>query len=135
MNARSLQFDYAKGLHEASLVLVLLYDSETVVWREKEMPRIRAVQMDNLRVLLDIRRMYRVANARIREICGVMKGWVKGLMKVFSDGSTLLRELKMIVLLKDCVGSSLVGRLWNKCIIGINGGGLCEGILVAWPEG
>ena len=30
--------------------------------------------MDNLRGLLDIRRMDRVPNARIRELCGVTKG-------------------------------------------------------------
>ena len=33
----------------------------------------RAVQMDNLR-LLGIRRMDRIPNARIRELCGVRKG-------------------------------------------------------------
>ena len=30
--------------------------------------------MDNLKGFLGIRRMYRVPNARIRELCGVMKG-------------------------------------------------------------
>ena len=44
--------------------------------------RIRAVQMDNLRGLLGIRRMDRVPNAWIRELCRVMKG----LMKVFTGG-------------------------------------------------
>ena len=33
--------------------------------------------MDNLRGLLGIRRMYRVPNARIRELCGVMKGLIE----------------------------------------------------------
>ena len=32
-----------------------------------------AVQMDNLRGLLVIKRMYRVPKARIRELCGVRK--------------------------------------------------------------
>ena len=40
----------------------------------KERPRIMAAQMDNLRGLLGIRRMNRVPNARIRELCGVTKG-------------------------------------------------------------
>ena len=35
---------------------------------------IRAVQMDNHRGLLGIRRMDKVLNAWIREICRVMKG-------------------------------------------------------------
>ena len=34
----------------------------------------RAVQMDNLRGLLGVRRMDISPNARIRELCGVMKG-------------------------------------------------------------
>ena len=45
-----------------------------VRWREKERSRIRDVQMDTLRGLLDIMRMDRVLNARIREFCGVAKG-------------------------------------------------------------
>ena len=42
--------------------------------KEKERSRIRAVQMDNLRGLLGIRKMDRVPNSRIREFCGVKKG-------------------------------------------------------------
>ena len=34
----------------------------------------RAVQMDNFRGLLSIRRIHRVPNARIRELCGETKG-------------------------------------------------------------
>ena len=45
-----------------------MYGSETMLWKEKERSRVRAVQMDNLRGLLGIRRMDRVTNARIREL-------------------------------------------------------------------
>ena len=48
---------------------VLKYGSETMIWREKERSR-----MDNLRGLLGIRRMNKVPNAQIRQLCGVMKG-------------------------------------------------------------
>ena len=48
------------------LVSLLLYGSETMVWKKKERSRIRAVQMDNLRVWLGIRRMERALNARMR---------------------------------------------------------------------
>ena len=48
--------------------------AETMLWQEKERSRIRVVQMDNLRGLLGIRRMDRVPNSRIRELCGVKKG-------------------------------------------------------------
>ena len=47
---------------------------ETVLWKEKEKYRIRAVQMDNLRGLLLIRRIDRVPNERIRELSTVTKG-------------------------------------------------------------
>ena len=39
---------------------------ETMIWKKKERSRIRTVQMDNLRGLLDIRRMDKAPNARIR---------------------------------------------------------------------
>ena len=74
INARSLQLEYAHVLHEGLFVSVLLYGSETMIWREKERSRIRAVQTDNPRVLLGIRRMDRVLNERFRELCRVAKG-------------------------------------------------------------
>ena len=42
--------------------------------KEKEKFRILAVQMDNLRGLLGIRRMGKVPNARIRKLFGFTKG-------------------------------------------------------------
>ena len=56
------------------LVPFLMFRSETMIWREKERSRIRAVQMDNFRGLLGIKRMDKVPNAKIRQLCGVMKG-------------------------------------------------------------
>ena len=69
--ARDLQLECARVLHETLLVTVLTYNDETMLWKEKERIRVRAVQMDNLRELLGINRMDRVPNARIRELCGV----------------------------------------------------------------
>ena len=60
-------------LHETLLVPVLMYGSETMLWREKERSGVRAIQMDNLRGLLGIRSMDRVPNAQIRELCRVKK--------------------------------------------------------------
>ena len=51
---------------------VLTYGSDTMVWKERF--RIRPMQMDNLRSLVGFRRMDRDHNARIRELCRVMKG-------------------------------------------------------------
>ena len=67
VNARSLQLECARVLHESLVVLVLTYGSEKMLWKEKERSRIRAVQMDNFRGLLGIRRMDEVPNAQIRE--------------------------------------------------------------------
>ena len=60
-------------LYETLLVPVLMYGSETLIWKEGRY-KIMVVQMYNLRGLLGIRRMDRVPNARIRELCGVTKG-------------------------------------------------------------
>ena len=65
-NARNLQIEYARVFHEALLMPVLMYGSETMLWKEKKRSKLRAVQMDNLTGLLGIKRMDRVPNARIR---------------------------------------------------------------------
>ena len=48
VNAMCLQLECARVLHESLLVLVLMHGSETLIWKEKERFRIRAVQMDKL---------------------------------------------------------------------------------------
>ena len=74
VNARGLQLECVRVLHEGLLMSVLLYGSETILLRKKERSRIRAVQMDNLRGLLGIRRM-EVKNAQIEsmELIGLLK--------------------------------------------------------------
>ena len=74
VNARDLQLEGARVLHETLHVPVLLmYGSKTMLWMEKERSRIRAVQMDNLRGLLGIRRMHRIQNEWIRSDEGVRR--------------------------------------------------------------
>ena len=63
VNARNLQLECARVLHETFLVPILVYGSKTMLWKEKERFRIRVVQMDTLREFLGIRKMYRVPNA------------------------------------------------------------------------
>ena len=74
VNARSLQLEYAMVLHESLLVPVLIYGNKTMIWREAEKSRIRAVQMDNLKGLLGIRRRDKIVNAWIRQLCRRTKG-------------------------------------------------------------
>ena len=67
VNAMSLQLECARVLHETLLVPALIYDSETMLWKERS----RVVQMDNFRSLRSIRRMDRAPNTRIRELMKV----------------------------------------------------------------
>ena len=86
VNARDLQVEYARVLRETLLVSVFMYGSETMLWKEKESSRIRAVQMDNLRGFLSIRRMDRVLNAHIRAVKsdeGVEESTVEGVFRWF----------------------------------------------------
>ena len=68
VNARDLQIECVRVLHEKMLIPVLTYGNEKIFWKERS--RIWAMQMDNFpRGLLAIRRMDRVPNAQIRELC------------------------------------------------------------------
>ena len=67
-----------------------------MIWKKKEeRSRIRAVHMENLRGLLGIKRMDKIPNPRIKKLCG--------LMKVFSGGSAMWSEWRMIGLLRVCM--------------------------------
>ena len=74
VNARDLQLECARVLHKTLLVPVLMYGSESMLWKKKKRSRIIAVQIYNFRGLLGIRRMKRVPNSWIRDLCGVKKG-------------------------------------------------------------
>ena len=102
-------------LHEKLLIPVFMYGSETVLWKEKRF-RIRAVQMDNCRGLLGIRRMDKVLNTQIRELCGVRKGLERkvdeGVLQWF--GHVERMEIDMIVkrvYVGECAVSRSIGRL------------------------
>ena len=74
VNAMSLQLESLWVLHESLVIPVLTYGNETMIWREKEKSRIWAVQMDNQRSMLGIRKMDKVPNAQIRQLCRITKG-------------------------------------------------------------
>ena len=89
--------------------------------------------MGGFRSLLGIRRMGRVPNARIRELCGV----TNKVDERFEE-SVVLRWFGHIakrVYVGECVGSHLLGQSRKRCIeevckqgewcmIGVSGGGL-----------
>src|SRR5678815_3332921 len=64
----------AMVLHEGMLLPVLMYNSETIVWNKWYRSKVQCVQMDNLRAVLGVRRIDKMRNERIRELCGVKKG-------------------------------------------------------------
>ena len=71
--ARSLVNDRSLHLENAQVLPVLMYGSDTMIWKEEDRCRVRAVHMYNLRVLLGIRRKDKIPNPRLRESCGVAK--------------------------------------------------------------
>ena len=94
---RGLQLECARVLHETLLVSLLMYGSGTMIWKKEERSRIRAVQMDKIKSFLGIRRMGRVPNARIKELCGMAKGVDERIKK---DVLHWFRGLRMTGLLR-----------------------------------
>ena len=116
VNASDLQIECARVLHETLLVPVLIYGSETILWKEKEGSRARAVHVDNLRGLLGIRRMDRLPNARIRELCGVRKGIGErideSVLRWFVHVERIERDkISKKIYVGQCAGSRSVGRV------------------------
>ena len=102
-------------MHKSLLVPVLIYGSETMIWRGNERSRTRAVQMDNLRGPLGIRRIDKVPNARIGQLCGVTEvvdekieegvlRWVGPVERMEND------RIAKRVYVGECEGSGSVGR-------------------------
>ena len=115
VNARDLHLECARVLHETVLVPVLMCGSETMIWKERERSRVRVLQMDNLRGLLVIRRMDRISNARIRELCGVRKGLDErideSVLRWFGHVERMERDrIAKRVYVGECAGSRSVGR-------------------------
>ena len=105
--------------HSSHLFLGMV---ETMLRKDKERSRIRVLQRDTLRGLLGIRRMVRVPNARIRELCGVTKwvderiekgvlGWFDHVERMESD-----RTAKRIYV-RECTGSRSLRSLRKRWIV------------------
>ena len=93
---------------------VLMYGRETI-WKDNEWSMIRAVQLDNLRGLLGIRRMKRVPNAQIWELCGLTKRIDeridKGVLRWFSHVKRIENDrIVQRVYVWKCVGSHSTGQ-------------------------
>ena len=85
-----------------------------MLWKENQRSRVWAVQIGNLRRLLGIRRLYRVPNAQIRELCGVKKGLDERI-----DESMLPRFGHVERLERDRVAKRVyVGECTDICSVG-----------------
>ena len=103
---------------------VLTYGSETMIWREKERSRIKAVQMDNLRGLMGIRRMDKVPNPRIRQLCRVTKSGDEkvneGALRWFGHVKRMDNRIAKRVYIRECAGSRSVCRKRKRWIVTVN---------------
>ena len=63
--------------------------------------------MDSLRGLLGMRRIDKAPNSWMRELCGVTKRVNERIDESVSDGLTILKEWRMIRLLKGCMWESV----------------------------
>ena len=101
VNARELKFECARVLHEILLVPSIMYGSETMLWKENERSRVRALQMNNLRRLLGIRKMDRVPNGGIRVLSGIKKGLDERMDEECSGGLDIWRGWRGIGLPRE----------------------------------
>ena len=100
-------------------MLVLIHGSEAMVWKEKEWFRIRAVQMDNLRGLIGIRRMDKIPNTGIKEFCAVTKRVDGRIDEYVLWGFVYVEKMENDRIAKriyigECADSYSVGRLRKR---------------------
>ena len=93
----------------------LSYCSGIMIWREKERSWIRVVQMDSLRGLLGIRKIDKVPNTRIRQLCRVTRGIGEkideGVLRWFEHMERMENDrIAKRVYVGECVVSRSVGR-------------------------
>ena len=90
-----------------------------MIWKEKERSRIKTVQMDNLRGLLGVRRVDKIPNARIRQLCSVMKDVDErideGVLRWFGHMGRMEKDrIYKRVYVGKFGGSRSVGKLWRR---------------------
>ena len=95
------------------LIPVLIYGSETVIWKEKERYRLRTVQIDNLRGLLGIRRMDKVP-CTDKEVVESGERIDEGVVQWFSHLEVVeIDRIAKMTYVGECGFSHSVGRLWK----------------------
>src|SRR5678815_4983448 len=132
VNVKGLSLECARALHEGMLLPVLLYSSETMVWNKKYRSKVQCVQMDNLRDMLGVKRINKMRNELIRELCGVKKGVHERINESMLRWFGHVERMNESRLVKrmysgECVGNRPAGRpkrKWtesvNECLKEIN---------------
>ena len=91
-----------------------MYGSKTMLWKEKERSRIRAVDIDNLRGFIGIRRMDKVPNAWIKELCRLKKGVDErideGVLRWFNHVERWSDRIAKRIYFGESAGSRSVGK-------------------------
>merc|ERR1711921_35785 len=83
------------GMYEGIIEPSLLYGCETWALNVKDRKRREAVEMNCLRNICGRRRIDRVPNVRIREMCGKNVGVMRERIRVYLGGLDMLKEWKM----------------------------------------
>ena len=74
---------------------VLMYGSQTLLWKEKKRYKVRAMQMDNLRGLRGIRRMDRIAGSR--SVVRLRKRWIDTVKECFKKRGLDVSQARRMV--------------------------------------
>lgn len=80
-NAKGLNLECTRLLQESMLILTLKYSNETEVRKKKKIEN-KALQIDNLRGMLEVRRIEKIGNKIIRDLSSIKK---KSVTEVVSE--------------------------------------------------
>lgn len=65
-NEKGMSLDFARTLHESLLILTLRQQNETMVQKERQRSRIKAMHMNSLWAMIRVRKSDRIKNERMR---------------------------------------------------------------------
>src|SRR5678816_3860301 len=96
-----------------------------MVWNKRYRSKVQCVQMDNHRGMLGVKRINKIRNERIRELCGVKKGVNERINESTLRWFDHVERMNDSWLVKrmysgECVGNRPAGRPKKKWIYSVN---------------
>ena len=73
VKARRLSFERNRVVHESMLLPVVMYGSKEMVWSQNYRSEVQTVQMNYLRRVLGVRKIDKMRNEVIIELCRIKK--------------------------------------------------------------